>query len=559
VTRSDWLNNRLECPHCGNRYLPPWRQGEFRCGVCATRLPTRSRFTAVRKTAWGLLLPVTLLGVALLMVGARSAQRSPSTAPALSASRPVLSPQWDPDYRERRARSYQASHQRQLRLHPEASAAHVAAAQDTYGSALIAAAQRIGPPPEFDGFGPNPGRREWQLKRESFVAEHLRSMVAPGVRQAEEALRLAKNADEEFDARRARADGWLLEGAYERAKAEYRWVETIQPGSAIDSYARCFNHLGERIPDSVQQVGDQFAPYADPFRSRSLTADQLQTAIAAHQEWQKRWPKDPALEMRLGSLSYRLAAECAVRRTDYPLTGPDDGARLDAFVYRHYPDLIRRGIAHYQRALDQAQRPWLRARAMEELAHGQLLAGQPEAAITTLRRAFALSSDLPAASYYARVAFQRLGRPSGPSGEAGSGEQASEDGGGAVGFDTTMTPPGMPPGGMSRRSRRINQILREGDRLLREVEAPERKRDAQAQRQDALNQIDELFPGSATGYDAKTSNVTDVDMDRVRMTMNQLAQPEDEGLSAPGPTGPAGLGGMAPGGPGGPGGPRFRP
>lgn len=553
MTRSDWLNNRLECTHCGNRYLPPWREGDFRCGVCGTRLPTRSRFTAVRKTAWGLVVPATLLGVALVMVGARSAQRTSSSTPALTVPRPVLPPQWDPEVRVRQARAQQASNLRQLRQHPEASAPHVALAQESYARARAAAEQEIEPPPDNFGMGPGPSpeRRRWSLKRDRYVAEHMQGLVAPGLQHAEQAVRLAKNAEEEFDARRARADGWFYSGEYQRAKAEYGWMEAIEPGSAIRSYGRCFYFLGEQVPDSVREVQALFGgPFADPFSSRSLSPELLQASIKANEEWRKRRPKDPVIDMRLGSLCYRLAGERALRREDCPMVGSDSGEQMDAFIYRHYPELIRQGLAHYQRALDHSERPWRRARALEELAHGQLLMGQPNVAIATLRRAFALSSDLPMASHYARVAFQRTAPSRGTLGAPSGEDQVSANSGDSSGYDTGMVAPGMPSGRMTTQSTRVGQTLRAADRLLRELEAAPQTPDGRERRQHTLNQLDELFPGAATGYDAATGNVTDVDLPRLRMMMNQLAQPEDETLASPGQMTPPG---PAPG----PGGPRM--
>jgi tetratricopeptide (TPR) repeat protein len=511
----------------------------------------------VRKTAWGLVLPVTLLGVALLMVGARSSRRPVAPVPVLSASGPVTPPRWDPDSRERIVRSNRARNQRELRQHPDESAAHVAAAFDIFNRVRTEAEQSVGPNPSPGGFGGmggnDPQRRQWLLDRDRFVAAHLKDSVTPGIQHAEEAVRLAKDADEELVARRLRADGWLLRGDYERAKEEYRWLERLDPGSVIRLYARCFTHLGEPVPDSVWEVMQQFSFYPDPDRSRSLSLGQIEEAFAAHEEWQKRRPKDPSIEMRLGALCYRLAGERALLRQDRPQLESDAGEGMETFIYRHFPDLIRRGIAHYQRAIEQAHTASLRARAMEELAHGQLIAGDPDAAIATLRRAFALSSDLSMASAYARVAFQRLARSQVPSGEASTSEQAPGGSADAVGMDTAMAPPGISPGRLTRRSMRAGQLLREGDQLLRELQGPARGREAQERRQRTLNQLDELFPGSATGYDPSTGNVVDVDLERVRTAMDRLAQPEDEGMYVPGPGGPGG-----PRGPGGPPG-MFRP
>jgi len=553
VTPTDWLENRLECSRCGNRYLPPWREGEFRCGVCGTRLPTSSRFAGARKAAWGLVVPVALLGVALVMVGARSSGRPASRTPTLAATGTPLALQWDPTGRECLARASRARNQRDLLQHPQDSSAHAAAAWEIYNRARTAAEQFVGPPPADMGLmgGDRRQRNLWMLDIENYVAAHLKSSVEPGIRHAEDAVRLAQTADEELEARRRRADGWMLVGKYEEAKSEYLWLETLDPGAAIRPYARSFMHLGQPVPDSVRQVILQFGYFPDPDRGRSLTLGQLEQSLAAHQQWQKRRPRDPVIEMRLGALCYRLAGERAMRRPDCPMPGSDAGERMDAFIFRNYPALIQQGVGHYKRAIEQATEPWVRARAMEELAHGQLIQGHPELAIATLRQAFELSTELPMASYYARMAFQRMPRsPSQPS-ELGT----SASGGG--GPDVAMSPPGMPLGRPSGRSSRTSQTLREAGQLLRSLDTSgqESGRKVEEERQRALNQLDELFPGVATGYDASTGNVIDVDRDRVRIAMNRLAQPEDESMYAPGFSGPGG----PPPGPGGPPRMMFRP
>jgi hypothetical protein len=198
-----------------------------------------------------------------------------------------------------------------------------------------------------------------------------------------------------------------------------------------------------------------------------------------------------------------------------------------------------------------ATQPWLRAQALEELAHGQLLKGEPAEAIATLRHAFEAVSDPPMAGVYARIAFQRL-KPS--SGDAAGGSSVS-DSLDSLGPGTAMGGPGMSFARPARRSTRASAMLREADQLVRDLETPGTRARAAStdRRQEALNRLDELFPGCATDYAARTGDVVDVDLSRVRESMNRLAQPEDDGAYMPGPGTPV------PPGPGGPPVPSFRP
>src|SRR5438045_2093245 len=61
--------DRLQCPHLGNRYLPPRGGGAFRCPVCSRPISTPQPREARRGNATAIVLSLLLAGVVVTGFG----------------------------------------------------------------------------------------------------------------------------------------------------------------------------------------------------------------------------------------------------------------------------------------------------------------------------------------------------------------------------------------------------------------------------------------------------------------------------------------------------------
>src|SRR5207249_671244 len=130
----------------------------------------------------------------------------------------------------------------------------------------------------------------------------------PGLLQARTALRLAKSGGDEVSARRALAEGYLLSGEYEQALSQFQWLDALEPGRDARPYAHCCGHLGLQVPQHVQEALAPLAFYAS-LDDRAVETALMERARRATRALAARWFRDPAPELRLGDLDFRMAWE----------------------------------------------------------------------------------------------------------------------------------------------------------------------------------------------------------------------------------------------------------
>jgi tetratricopeptide (TPR) repeat protein len=268
-------------------------------------------------------------------------------------------------------------------------------------------------------------REEWELRMEERVAAQDREEVDRGLAEARQAVATATTAAEEYAAREAVGRGLILSGNSDAAIDTLRpLLPLLYPPRPHLLLRRAYRHRGLSLEDPSLHLW-----IADPFAFNELEACQphwLAQSLAANLALSRRWPRDPVLRLRIGWQCLDLAQARAADEPGFPGPGPAFGRRVSRYVAARYPALIDQGIAHCRHAAQlAADRPALRARALEGLGHGYLMRRRFDQATAYLKQSLSLVPTLGQARDDLRqAALRQHDPPSVPDSEPGPQQAA---------------------------------------------------------------------------------------------------------------------------------------
>lgn len=520
--------NRLSCPRCGNLYLLPPREGSYLCPVCRHLLPRQreplSPSSPARRGRGALL----VLGACFLTAAGTLSVREPRATSAAVSAAPVESEQTlgypivrvDAARVERAVRAY---HRRELRARPTESQPHAWAAYDRLRE-LLDDAQRALPLSSAPTNAPiseySRQRQlldERQLQWEKQIARHRKEEVEQAVQHALKALEYAESPQEELQARRILADAYRFAGRYDDSIRQFSWLASIEPYGDRGGLMRCFAHKGLEVRWENRD-GDYWVIAGG--RAWPIGVRTAEPYIEATQKWLRRWPRSSFLRSRLGSFYYSRATQEATQHPDFPRPGREFGRRVDAFIWRHARPWVEAGMQEYQAAVDLAEDPADRARALTELGHGSLFRADYDRAIALLRAALALEPWNRAAQDYLRQAYRRRGAGQGrvvttsrpPGGWLAEGYGLPPLNASAVGYG--FRSPQLSPE-QAAEVKAILSRLRPGTPPRFVTVDPAR---ALADR----NRLDALIPGTGTRYRRETGDVLAVDLEHAVARLRRM-------------------------------------
>jgi hypothetical protein len=311
------------------------------------------------------------------------------------------------------------SRDRTSRRHRVAAEAHFRHAWDRARVALPEPA----PDPADRGYRRFLAREEWELRVEERIAAQDRVEVARGLAEARRAAATATTAAEEYAARETLGRGLILSGRYDTAIATLRpLLPLLYPPRPNLLARRAYRHRGLPLEQPSLRLWT-----ANPFEFGEAVAREprwLAQSLAANLALSRRWPHDPVLRLRVGWQCLDLAQARAADEPGFPRAGPAFGRRLSRYVAARYPALIDQGITHCRRAVEiAADRPAVRARALEGLGHGYLMRRQFDRATVCLTESLHLVPTLAQAREDLRQTALRQHDP--PAAEAEPGPRPS--------------------------------------------------------------------------------------------------------------------------------------
>jgi hypothetical protein len=244
--------------------------------------------------------------------------------------------------------------------------------------------------------------------------------VAQGLAESRRAVATASTAAEEHAARETLGRGLILCGRYDAAIATLRpLLPLLYPPRPNLLARRAYRHRGLSLEEPSLRLW-----IGNPFEFSEAVAREprwLAQSLAANLALSRRWPRDPVLRLRIGWQCLDLAQARAADEPGFPQAGPAFGRRISRYVASRYPALIDQGIAHCRRAVEiAADRPALRARALEGLGHGYLMRRQFDRATVCLTASLHLVPTLAQARDDLRqAALRQHDPPAAPEAERG--------------------------------------------------------------------------------------------------------------------------------------------
>jgi tetratricopeptide (TPR) repeat protein len=347
--------------------------------------------------------------------GTGSGVGTPTPASASAAASPVES-ELTPGYTVVRVdgarveRAVRAHHRRELRARPAESQPHAWASYDLLRDLLDRAQMALPLPagPTSSPLSEYSRQRqifeERQLEWEKRIARHHADKAAQAVRHAEKAFQHAATPQEELQARRILGDAYRFAGRYDDAIRQFAWIASVEPYGDRGMLMRCFAHKGYKI--RWENRGGNYWATAGG-RDWPIGMRAAGPFIEATRKWLRRWPDSSFLRSRLGNFYYSRALQEATQHPDFPRPGKEFGQRVDACIWRHARPWVEAGLREFQAAVDLADSPGERARALAELGHGHLIRADYKRAIPLLTEALVLEPWNRGAQDYLRQAYRR--------------------------------------------------------------------------------------------------------------------------------------------------------